>query len=86
MDEWQIPAQWLTGGGMGAMIAALYWGLYTGRLATGRELADKNTEIAENRASIRELMSQNGELIRERDAAVKALDALRIIAQSGGTG
>lgn len=80
LSDFQIPAEWLTGSGLAGMVAALYWGLYTGRLATGRELGEKNAEISENRQTIRELLDQNGALIQERTAAVAALDALRRVA------
>jgi hypothetical protein len=70
-----------TGGGMLTMVAALYWGLYKGWLLTGREGAEKNAEIAENRATIRELLSQNATLIEERRIAVNALEALRAVAE-----
>lgn len=76
-----IPPEWLTGGGFLTAIAALYWGLYTGRLCTGRELGEKNAEIAENRETIRELLAQNGVLVRENETTVKALEALRKVAE-----
>jgi hypothetical protein len=76
-----LPTIWLTGGGMGGMVAGLYWGLYTDRLITGNRWKESKEETKENRSTIRELLSQNGDLIRERDAAVKALDALRQVAE-----
>ena len=76
-----LPTIWLTGGGLTGMVAGLYWGLYTDRLITGNRWAESKEETAENRATIRELLTQNGDLIRERDAALKSLDALRTVAE-----
>lgn len=81
--DFPIPPEWLTGGGLTGMVVALYWGLYKGWICTGRELAEKNTEIAENRATIRELLTQNGVLVRENEATVRALEALRAVAEGG---
>lgn len=80
-----IPAQWLTGGGFLTAIAALYWGLYTGRIATGNVVDEKNEEIRENRATIRELLAQNTKLIQENEATTRALEALRQVAEGGGS-
>jgi hypothetical protein len=76
-----LPTVWLTGGGLTGMVAGLYWGLYTDRLITGNRWKESKEEIAENRATIRELLSQNTALIQERDAANKALNALKDVAE-----
>lgn len=81
--DWSIPPEWVTGTGFLTAITVVYYMLLTGRLATGRELSEKNAEIAENRATIRELLEQNGVLVRENETTVKAMEALRSVAERG---
>lgn len=85
MPDFPIPVEWLTGTGFLTAIAVLYYMLLTGRLATGRELAEKNEEIQQNRDSIRELLSQNSILIQEHAADNQALEAFRRAAESAGS-
>lgn len=74
--DFQLPAAWLTGGGLGTMVAALYWGLYSGKLATGKEVEYREGIIAEQKETIKELLSQNSDLIRNGTVASNSLDKI----------
>lgn len=68
-----VPTALLDGLGTVALVVVLFWMLATGRLATGRELREKNEEIQFLRAANESLTKQNGLMLRESVPATNAV-------------
>lgn len=81
MDGFHVPTEWLLGGGWLTSLTALYWGLYSGYLGTGREIKEKNDTIAFQRDTIDSQTKQISALIRGTGVAVDAVEGVRQAAE-----
>lgn len=72
-QEATLPTGLLNGSGVVGLLVILFWMLASGRLATGREIREKNQRIEYLQATNAELLKQNGVLLR---ASVPATNAV----------
>lgn len=84
MDDFHVPTSWLLGGGWLTSLTALYWGLYSGYLGTGREIKEKNQTIETQRQTIEELLDQNRKLIQASRTSADAIEGVRRKAEELG--
>lgn len=77
-----LSPELLNGLGLAGGVTFIGWLIATGRLATKRELAEKNDTIAYQRAHIDELTAQIGILTREQgQTVIEALAGIRQAAE-----
>lgn len=71
-------------GGLAAALTLLYWLLATGRLATRRELDEKDKRIAVLEETVKNLDDQRDTVLREYLPAANAI--MRALHEAAGTG